>query len=203
MHQFIDEGILLTMSVVIHPAVLPLSLPQFGKKSLEIMELWNHMVVGGGLVDDTTTGYIKRAPWGEPLAYYNIDHIEHERLLRTTALSCQLMFEMGAKKCLLSFAHFTEIDSPDQIPKIYDAGIKKEEIEIPTVHAFATSRMGANPNRSVTNPWGETWEVERLFVADSGSVPSSLGVNPQETIMALATRTGQYILDNKKRFVGK
>jgi choline dehydrogenase-like flavoprotein len=200
-HQFIDDGIMLTMSVIIHPAILPIVLPQFGRASLEIMEKWNYMMVGGGLVDDTTTGVVKRMPWGEPLAYYNIDRVEHERLLRTAALSCKLFFEMGARKCLLSFATLTEINRPDEIKKIYDTNIKNEEIEIETVHAFATSRMGANPRRSVTNPWGESWDVEKLFIADSGVVPSSLGVNPQETIMALATRTGQYILENKKRYL--
>lgn len=200
-HQFIDEGILLTMSVVIHPSVIPLSLPQFGRASLEIMEQWNHMLVGGGLVDDTTVGEVKRMPWGEPMGFYDIDHVEHERLLHTSALAAKLMFEMGARKCLLSFTNLLEINSPDEIKKIYDSGIKKEEIEIPTVHAFATCRMGANPKRSVVNPWCESWDVEKLFVTDSSSVPSSLGVNPQETIMALATRTGQYILENQKKYL--
>lgn len=201
-HHFIDEGILLTMSVVIHPAILPLSFPQFGKASIELMEKWNHMVVGGALVDDTTTGVVKKAPWGDPLAYYNIDDVEHERLLRATALASKLMFEMGAKSCILPFAHLTEIKGPQEISKIYKSNVKKEEIEIPTVHAFGTSRIGASDRWSVSNPWGETWEAERLFVVDSGMVPTSLGVNPQETIMALSTRTGQYILDNKDRYLG-
>jgi len=202
-HQFIDEGILLTMSVVIHPAVMPLSLPQFGRESLEIMEKWNHMVVGGALVDDTTTGVVKKAIWGEPLAYYNIDHIEHERLLRASALASKLMFEMGAEKVLLSFATLTELNSPDEIPRIWEAGVKKEEIEIPTVHAFATCRMGANPKRSVVSPWGESWEVEKLFIADGSVVPTSIGVNPQETIMAFATRTGQHLIENWAKYRGQ
>jgi len=61
--------------------------------------------------------------------------------------------------------------------------------------------MGANPKRSVVNPWCESWDMEKLFVTDSGTIPSSLGVNPQETIMALTTRTGQYILENQGRYI--
>jgi choline dehydrogenase-like flavoprotein len=38
-------------------------------------------------------------------------------------------------------------------------------------------------------------------VVDGGIIPTSLGVNPQETIMALATRSGQYILENKSKFL--
>jgi choline dehydrogenase-like flavoprotein len=35
--------------------------------------------------------------------------------------------------------------------------------------------------------------VEGLYVADAGAVPSSLGVNPQITIMALATRLAYHL----------
>ncbi len=199
-HQFIDEGILMAIGVV-HPGLTALSFPQFGRDSLELMELWNHMLVAGALVDDTTTGRIKRAPWGEPMAYYNIDQVETERLIRSTALMSKLLFTAGARKILLPFAKLQEITSMDQIKKIYQADIKRSEIETLTVHAFATSRMCADPERGVVNQWGECWQAENLFIADSGVVPSSLGVNPQETIMALATRTGRYILENRKKYL--
>ncbi len=199
-HHFIDEGILMALAVV-HPGLATMSFPQYGQDSLELMELWNHMLVVGSLVDDTTTGVVKRAPWGEPLAYYNIDHVEKDRLIRATALLSELLFTAGARRAILPFTTLTEIKGPDEIKKIYDANIKPEEIEVLTVHAFATCRMGANPKRSVTNPWGKSWDVERLFIADSSVIPSSLGVNPQETIMALATRTGQYILENKSKYL--
>jgi choline dehydrogenase-like flavoprotein len=32
------------------------------------------------------------------------------------------------------------------------------------------------------------WELPGLFVADGSVIPTSLGVNPQETVMAMATR---------------
>jgi choline dehydrogenase-like flavoprotein len=199
-HHFIDEGILMAIGVV-HPGLTALSFPQIGRASLDLMEQWNHMLVAGALIDDTTTGHISRAPWGEPLAFYNIDHVEADRLIRAASLLSQLLFTAGARRVLLPFAGLDEIRSMDEISKIYDAHIKPGDMEVLTVHAFATSRMGASPKRSVVNPWGECWDVEKLFIADGGVVPSSIGVNPQETIMALATRTGQYILDNEKRYL--
>ncbi len=199
-HHFIDEGILMAIGVV-HPGLAAMSFPQYGKPSLELMELWDHMLIAGCLVDDTTTGQVKKAPWGEPMAYYDIDHVEQERLIKGAALLCKLLFTAGAKKVVLPFHRLETIDGPDDIKKIYSANIKKTEIEVLTVHAFATCRMGSDPRRSVVNPHGESWDMENLFIADGSVVPSSLGVNPQETIMALAIRTGQYLLDNEKKYL--
>jgi len=102
---------------------------------------------------------------------------------------------------LLPFFSLQELNSIDEIPKIYDYKIKPSEIELLTVHAFGTTRMCANPRRGVVDQWGECHEVSRLFIVDGGIIPTSLGVNPQETIMALATRTGQYILENKSKYL--
>jgi choline dehydrogenase-like flavoprotein len=49
--------------------------------------------------------------------------------------------------------------------------------------------MGADPASAPVDPAGKLRGVEGLYVADGSIVPSSLGVNPQITIMALATRT--------------
>jgi len=199
-HEFLDEGILLTM-VVVPPFVAGLSHPSFGRKNLEIMEQWNHMMVGGCLVDDTTYGRVYRLPWGAPLPTYQIDNIEFERILRATALLSELYFVAGAKKVLLPFFQLQEINSIDEIKKIYEYPIKKAEIELYTVHAFGTTRMCADPKRGVVDQFGKVHDTDRLFVIDGGIIPTSLGVNPQETIMALATRSGQHILENREKYL--
>ena len=199
-HEFLDEGILFALGGV-PPALVSLSFPSFGRKNLELMEQWNHMLVGGMLVDDTTYGRVYRLPWGAPLPTYQINNVEHERLLRGTALLSELFFTAGARKVLLPFFKLQELNSIDEVGKIYDAKIKKAEIELLTVHAFGTTRMCANPERGVVNQWGQVHDTARLFVVDGGTIPTSLGVNPQETIMALATRSGQYIIENKGKLL--
>ena len=47
--------------------------------------------------------------------------------------------------------------------------------------------MGADPRRSVCKPSGETHDVRRLYLADASIFPNAVGVNPQITILALAT----------------
>ena len=45
----------------------------------------------------------------------------------------------------------------------------------------------------VLGPDHETHEVQSLYVCDGSAIPSSLGVNPQITIMALAKRVARLI----------
>jgi choline dehydrogenase-like flavoprotein len=54
-------------------------------------------------------------------------------------------------------------------------------------HPQSTCRMGADPRAAVCKTSGETHEVRRLYVADGSLFPTALGVNPQITILALAT----------------
>jgi choline dehydrogenase-like flavoprotein len=53
--------------------------------------------------------------------------------------------------------------------------------------------MGRDPASSVIGPDHEMHDTRSLFIVDGAAVPTSLGVNPQVTIMALATRAAEKI----------
>ena len=62
-------------------------------------------------------------------------------------------------------------------------------------HPLGTCRMGTEPGRGVVSPNHEVFGVPGLYVADGSVVPSSVAVNPQVTIMALATRAADRLAD--------
>jgi choline dehydrogenase-like flavoprotein len=53
--------------------------------------------------------------------------------------------------------------------------------------------MGADPARSVVAPDGRVWGWANLHVADASVFPTSLGVNPQVTTMAMGLMVGHTI----------
>jgi choline dehydrogenase-like flavoprotein len=55
--------------------------------------------------------------------------------------------------------------------------------------------MDADPRRGVTGTDGAVHGVESLYVADGSLLPSSLGVNPMMTIIAIASRVGRQLAD--------
>ena len=62
-------------------------------------------------------------------------------------------------------------------------------------HEVGGARMGADPKTSVTNAWGQTWDVKNLFVADGALFCGNSDKGPTETIMALAWRTADHLLE--------
>lgn len=67
------------------------------------------------------------------------------------------------------------------------------------IHEVGTTRMGDNPQTSVLNKYAQAHECKNLFVTDAGSFVSQADKNPTWTILALAWRTSDYIIDQLKK----
>ncbi|MFT6094949.1 MAG: choline dehydrogenase-like flavoprotein [Pseudohongiellaceae bacterium] len=67
------------------------------------------------------------------------------------------------------------------------------------IHEVGTTRMGNNPATSVTNQFGQLHDAKNVFVADAGTFVSQADKNPTWTIMALAWRQADYIVDQFKQ----
>ena len=59
--------------------------------------------------------------------------------------------------------------------------------------------MGDDPRKSVTNQWGQTWDVKNLFLTDGAPFASNADKNPTLTIMALAWRACDHLLAEMKK----
>ena len=67
------------------------------------------------------------------------------------------------------------------------------------IHEVGTARMGAKAGSSVTNQYCQTWDVKNLFLMDGAVLPSNPDKNPTLTILALAWRSCEYLMDAMKR----
>jgi len=60
------------------------------------------------------------------------------------------------------------------------------DLTVGTGHPQGGNAMSENPARGVVDPQFRVFGYENLFVCDASVFPSSIGVNPQLTVMALA-----------------
>ena len=64
-------------------------------------------------------------------------------------------------------------------------------------HLMGTARMGTDPAGSVVDKWGQSHDVDNLFIVDGSVFVTGAAVNPTPTIQALALRTADYIVANR------
>ena len=58
--------------------------------------------------------------------------------------------------------------------------------------------MGDDPSSSVLNQYCQSWEVPNLFVMDGGPFVSNADKNPTLSIMALAWRSSDYLVEQMR-----
>jgi choline dehydrogenase-like flavoprotein len=194
--EFHDEGIVLAENFI-PPAAMATQLPALGRRSWEVMRRYNQAVVGGCLVEDSTTGRVRRGPFDMATATYNVTAHDHDRFLKGSRLLAEMWFEMGAEEVLLPFVSLPSIKSPDDIKRIDASRIKMSEVELFTPHLMGTARMGGRPEDSVINPSGELWDLPGCHVADASVFPTAIGVNPQITIMAMAMHIATRLAESR------
>jgi choline dehydrogenase-like flavoprotein len=183
--EFEARGIKLAENMV-PPGALASQLPFHGAEAWELMQDYNRMALTGVLIADSTTGSVRRAPFGLGGPRYDITAYDHERLLEGATRLAELHFAMGASKVLLPFAHMHLAHSADELKKINPRSVPKRTLDMFTVHLMGTAQIGARPERSVVDPKGELWDLPGCYVADASLFPSAVAVNPQVSIMALA-----------------
>jgi gluconate 2-dehydrogenase alpha chain len=72
----------------------------------------------------------------------------------------------------------------------------------PGGHHEGGTRMGNDPNVSVVNKYGQSWDIPNLFVVGSSTFPSMSGFNPTLTIQALAFMSADAIANKYKKRPG-
>jgi choline dehydrogenase-like flavoprotein len=60
-------------------------------------------------------------------------------------------------------------------------------------HQNGSCRMGNDPKTSVVNSYGQSHDLDNLFVVDGSVLVTDAGFNPSLTIQAIAFRSAEYI----------
>jgi choline dehydrogenase-like flavoprotein len=66
------------------------------------------------------------------------------------------------------------------------------------IHELGVTRMGADPSTSVVNGYCQAHDVKNVYVVDGGPFVTQPDKNPTWTILALAWRASDYIVEQRK-----
>ncbi len=152
----------------------------WGKQLREIMLEWNYYaritVVGEVLPELTNSVCLsdEKDEYGIPRAEVSFSYGENDRKL----------IAHGIEKC-------NEI--------LEAAGGKRSFVVPDSAHLMGGCRMGHNPELSVVNSFCQSHDIPNLFICDASVFVTSGGANPTETVMALASRTAEFLIEQKGR----
>lgn len=191
--DFEDEGIMLE-GIFVHPAIFLAALPGFGHAFKEQAFNFSKIAAFGVMVHDSSEGRVYRNRKDMVVATYRLTREDAEKLKRGIAYTARIFFAAGARRVLVPIAGVPSLESEAEVERLLAMKLKPIHFsEIFAFHPLGSCRMAAAKKQGVVDESGRLFDVENLYIADGSIVPTSLGVNPQITIMALATRIAEGI----------
>ena len=186
-----EEGILYEGASV--PLEMAMNVTQLiGPELIRLAENFDHVASFGFMVEDTSRGSVREV-MGQPVIQYWLQDKDVAHIKRGVDVLAQVFFAAGAKRVHTPIAGFDVLESEVDLSKLRRANIKPWDLDLSAYHPLGTARMGTDAASSVIDANHEMHDVPDLFIVDGSAVPTALGVNPQVTIMAMATRAAEKI----------
>jgi choline dehydrogenase-like flavoprotein len=173
--EFAREGIVFE-GVAGPPAYAAMSLPLTGERHARAMSNYRHLAQFGLMVSDSSRGSVHSLA-GQTVIRYDVDDADLQRFRDGLQRMRELLEAAGAREVYLPLPEGVR---PERA--------RLRDLKLMAFHPLGTARADARAARGVIDGDLQVHGTEGVYVADGSAVPSSLGVNPQMTIMALATR---------------
>ncbi len=186
---FIIEGIFAM------PALFASVCPSFGEEHLAIMKNYRTLATMYAMLKDEGRGTIGLGEGGRPVIDYRLGAREKELTLRGLKEIARIYFAAGARSVTTLHSTPRTLRHADEIERLDDivGELRPNDMAMFSAHPQGSCRMHADRRLGPINGLGESHDLRNLFVADASVFPTALGVNPQITIMALATRQANEI----------
>lgn len=205
-HQFgitnnVKNGGFLIESIFLPVFQMAIAIPTFGADHERMMTDINNYTMAGIMTRDEPSGTVLISYGANPKLDYNLSSKTVKDMARGMAIVASMWFDVGAKSVITSHMDIPEVKNRADIPKIKDAvKINPSGLMVGSAHPQGGNRMGNDQQTCVVNSDCKVFGFRNLYVCDASVFPTALGVNPQLTVMALATITAKKICKNWNSF---
>jgi choline dehydrogenase-like flavoprotein len=173
------------------PVAQALNMPGWFERHFENMKSYPRLAAVGVLVGTEANAHVKQGLTGGP----GIDYTPAKRDLTTLARGLRMLGEIlfagGAKRLMLNSWGYEELTNRGQLEWIDQIALEPGYLALGTGHPQGGNAMSRDPRKGVVGPDFRVHGYENLYIADASVIPSSLTVNPQLTVMALAHHAAQ------------
>jgi choline dehydrogenase-like flavoprotein len=130
---------------------------------------------------------------------YRLGPSDRAHVIAGIEAAARLHFAAGAREVVTLHTTPLAMTKEADLPRIREQRYGANDLSLFSAHVNGTCRMGTDPSRSGISQTGERHGVRGLYVADGSALPTALGVNPQETIMALSSVIAEGIVERNRQ----
>jgi len=205
LHQFgvtngVEEGGFLIEGIFVPPLQFALLIAGSGVQH-DLMERYDHFAMAGVLVRDDPKGSITLTDQGFPRVAYTLSPRDLDNISKGAEIIAKMWFKLGATRVVTSHMNKAILGSEEEIPELVNA-IKNDpqSLLLGSAHPQGGNRMGSDQATCVVDSNCKVYGFKNLFVCDASVFPTAVGVNPQLTVMSLATITANRLNSNWGEF---
>jgi choline dehydrogenase-like flavoprotein len=154
------------------------------------------MSAAGVLVGSEPNAVVRNAGLTGREIQYEPTAADLAKVLDGVKLAGRIFFAGGAQSVMPATFRYVSYDSAADLDRLTRDVNDASDITLGTGHPMGGVAMGANEATSVVDPEFRVRGYDNIFVCDASVFPTSLGVNPQLTVMGLAHYAAPFVAGN-------
>jgi choline dehydrogenase-like flavoprotein len=176
------------------PATQALAMPGWFERHYENMLRYRHMAAAGALTGTRHPARVSAARNG-PVVHYTPGAEDLRRVVEGVKLIGRIFLAAGARRVMPATFAWREYTSPAGLDELDTLVRDNADLLLTTAHPQGGNPIGEPAQGGVVDPGFRVHGFANLWLCDASVFPSSVTVNPQLTVMALAQHAAGRILE--------
>jgi choline dehydrogenase-like flavoprotein len=174
-------------TLAIPPEMVAGRLPGGGRELVRRFHEYRNIAMWVTAVRAESAGTVKPGLFGGAVVRYQLDEADMRKFRTGLGLVARMHFAAGAREVIPGIYGLPYKLGPDEVHRIEEGPLDPRHYIAILSHLFGGCPMSADPRIGVVDGEGKVHGAEGLYVVDASAIPTTLGVNPQHTIMGLAS----------------
>lgn len=183
----------------LHPAIGSTAISGFGVPHAAVMRQFPNLASIVALTRDgsdqqQSSGGVTIDRKGNARISYALTAADKTNVIASIEAAARLHLAAGAREVHTLHSTPIVIRRDADLVQIRNRAVGANHLTLFSAHVNGTARIGTDPATSGVTPDGERHGVRGVYVFDGSMLPTGVGVNPQETIMAMSTVLAERLL---------
>lgn len=164
-----------------------LMMPGWFRDHYRNMRRYPHLSCIGVVVGSQRNGRVRLGPFGRGMKLeYEPAESDLRLMIKGTKLAARIHFASGAKRVMPMTFRSRSYTAPEQVEELDELVRDNTDIGLHTSHPQGGNPISRHRSKGVVDERFRVHGTENVYVCDASVFPSSVTVNPQLTVMALA-----------------